>query len=449
MGPFGQTSAIYWSDATWRRGQIRSRPRGSMRRWCAGARRRSRARCRPPRKPCGGPTFMMRRSARPPPLCRTSPPTVSAHSPGQPSILTISRHIWRHGPSSARFGRVDGTQNIAQNSKKRGGSPMAVLRRTLNIALASACLSAIVPVIAVAQDWPTRNITVIVPVGAGSASDIVARAVMDQVGRQLGQNIIVENRTGAGGTIGANMVAKAAPDGYTVLIYGALASAHALYSKLPYDSMNDFIPVISLGQQPLVIVGAPAKGYKTLGDLIAAGKSKPGSLNFSTSGVGSASHFGAERLRAAAGFEALHIPFKGGSEAVTDVIAGRSDFSVQLTATTLQLLKDGKLTTLAVSAAKRSSMFPDVPTTIEAGLPPSSVYPFYSGVYLPAHTPQPIVDCLVAEIGKALENSDVKARLAQIGVEPMPMSQSEFAQFTKEDIAANVALVKAAKIPTQ
>src|SRR5436853_5071332 len=133
-----------------------------------------------------------------------------------------------------------------------------------------------------AQDWPTRNITVIVPLGAGSASDIIARVVMEQVGRQLGQNVIVENRPGAGGTIGANMVAKAAPDGYTVLAYGALASAHALYSKLPYDTVNDLVPVISLGEQPLVIVGAPAKGYKTLDDPIAAGKATPGTLNFST-----------------------------------------------------------------------------------------------------------------------------------------------------------------------
>lgn len=300
-----------------------------------------------------------------------------------------------------------------------------------------------------AQDWPSHNITVIVPLGAGSASDILARLVMEQVGRQVGQNVIVENRPGAGGMIGANTVAKAAPDGYTVLVYGALASSAALHEKLPYDSVNDLIPVASLGQQILVIVSSPAKGYKSLGDLIAAAKAKPGALNYSSAGVGSASHFGAERLRASAGFEALHIPFKGAAEAVTDVVAGRSDFSVQLPSTTLPLLHDGKLVALAVSAHKRTGMFPDVPTTIEAGLPDSSVYPFYSGVYLPAKTPQTIVERLAAEIAKALQNADLKARLAQLGVEPMPMSQPEFAQFTKDDIAANIALVKAAKIPTQ
>src|SRR5437588_2051346 len=297
---------------------------------------------------------------------------------------------------------------------------------------------------AAAQDWPTRNITVIVPLGAGSASDIIARVVMEQVGRQLGQNAIVENRPGAGGTIGANMVAKAAPDGYTILIYGALASAHALYSKLPYDSLNDFVPVMSLGQQPLVVIGAPAKGYKTLGDLIAAGKAKPDSLNYSTAGVGSASHFGAERLRASAGFEAQHIPFKGAAEAVTDVVAERSDFSVQLPATTLPLIKDGKLAALAVSAEKRTSLMPDVPTTIEAGLPRNSVCPFYTGVYLPAKTPHDIVEKLAAEIEKALREPAVQARLATLGVEPMPMTQAEFAKFLHEDIDANVALVKSA-----
>ncbi len=303
--------------------------------------------------------------------------------------------------------------------------------------------------VASAQDWPTRNITVIVPLGAGSASDIVARVVMEQVGKQLGQNVVVENRPGAGGTIGANLVAKAAPDGYTILIYGALASAHALYSKLPYDTLTDFVPVIALGQQPLVIVGAPAKGYKTLGELIAAGKAKPGSLNYSTAGVGSASHFGAERLRASAGFTAQHIPFKGAAEAVTDVIAGRSDFSVQLTSTTVPQIREGTLVALAVSAHKRIALLPDVPTTIESGLPAESVYAFYTGMYLPAKTPGEIVAKLHQETAKALQTDAVKARLATLGVEPLPLAQPEFAKFIRDDIEANVALVKAAGIPTQ
>ena len=324
----------------------------------------------------------------------------------------------------------------------------ARIRRALSLTiLIVSCLG--LPNPAAAQDWPSRNITVVVPLGAGSASDIVARVVMEQVGKQFGQTVVVENRPGAGGTIGANMVAKAAPDGYTILVYGALTSAHALYSRLPYDTLNDLVPVIALGQQPLVIVSAPAKGHKTLGDLIAAGKAKPGALNYSTAGVGSASHFGAVRLAASAGFEAQHIPFKGAAEAVTDVVADRSDFSVQLPSTTLPLIRDGKLAALAVSAQKRTSLMPEVPTTIEAGLPANSVYPFYTGMYVAAQTPREIVDKLASEIAKALQTAEVKARLAQLGVEPMPMSQAQLVQFIKDDLEANVALVKAAKIPTQ
>jgi tripartite-type tricarboxylate transporter receptor subunit TctC len=322
-----------------------------------------------------------------------------------------------------------------------------ILRRALTLALLFAPFA--IASDAAAQEWPNKTITVIVPLGAGSASDIIARVLMEQVGRQVGQTIVVENRPGAGGTIGANMVAKAAPDGYTILVYGALTSAHALFSKLPYDSLNDFVPVMPLGQQPLVIVSAPSKGYKALGDLIAAANAKPGALNYSTAGVGSASHFGAERLRASAAFEAQHIPFKGAAEAVTDVIAGRSDFSVQLPSTTLPQIREGALTALAVSAHKRIALLPDIPTTIESGLPAESVYPFYTGMYLPAKTPREIVERLQQETAKALQTPAVAARLAALGVEPMPLSQAEFAAFIRDDVEANVALVKAAKIPTQ
>jgi tripartite-type tricarboxylate transporter receptor subunit TctC len=315
------------------------------------------------------------------------------------------------------------------------------------IVLLASLTSATAPV--KAQDWPSRPITVVVPLGAGSASDLIARVTMEQVGRQLGQPVVVENRPGAGGTIGANAVAKSAPDGYTILVYGALNTAHALYSKLPYDTFADFIPVASLGQQPLVVITSPAKGYKSLQQMIAAGKAKPGSLNYTSAGVGSGSHFAAERLRSSAGFEAQHIPFKGAAEAVTDIVAERADFSVQLTATTLPLIRDGKLVPLAVSAHKRLSSLPDVPTTIETGLPPESVYPFYTGVYLPAGTPREVVEKLNREIAKALQTPAVQARFAQLGVESMPGTPEEFAKFFRDDVASTVALAKAAKIPTQ
>jgi tripartite-type tricarboxylate transporter receptor subunit TctC len=305
------------------------------------------------------------------------------------------------------------------------------------------------PTAALAQSWPARNITVIVPLGAGSASDVVTRIVMDQLGKQLGRTIIVENRPGAGGTIGANMVAKAAPDGYTILAYGALPIANALYSKIPYDTLRDFVPLIALGQQPLVVVTSPSKGYKTLGDLIAAAKAKPGALNYTSAGIGSASHFAAERLLASSGIAVQHIAYKGASEAATDIVAGRADFTIQPITTTIALIGDGELVALAVSAGKRATMMPQVPTTVEAGLPADSVYPFWSGLFLPANTPRDIVDTLYRETAAALQTPAVQAQLAKLGVEPMRMTLEQFAAFFRQDVEANLALVKAANIPRQ
>jgi tripartite-type tricarboxylate transporter receptor subunit TctC len=300
-----------------------------------------------------------------------------------------------------------------------------------------------------AQDWPSRNITVIVPLGAGSATDVMTRVVMDQVGKQLGRTIVVENRPGAGGTIGANVVAKSAPDGYSALAYGALSIANALYTRIPYDTLHDFVPVIGLGQQPLAVVTSATSGYKTLGDLIAAAKARPGVLNYTSAGIGSASHFGAERLLASAGISVQHIAFKGAPEAITDVVAGRADFSIQPFTVSLALINDGKLVALAVSAAKRTALKPDVPTTVEAGLPADSFYPFWSGLFLPAATPRDIVERFHAEVAAALRTPNVRAQLDKLGVEPLDMNLEQFGKFFRDDVEANLALVKAAHIPRQ
>jgi tripartite-type tricarboxylate transporter receptor subunit TctC len=206
------------------------------------------------------------------------------------------------------------------------------------------------------------------------------------------------------------------------------------------------VPVIPFGIQPLVIITSPQKGYKTLGDLIKAAKAKPGALNYSSAGAGTASHFAGEQLRVSAGIEAQHIPFKGAAEAVTEVVAGRIDFSPQLPTTTLPLINGGKLVPLAVSAHKRIATLPNVPTTIEAGLKADSVYPFYSGLFMPAKTPRAVVEKLHREAAKALQSDEVKARFDKLGVEPMPMTLAEFAKFFREDVAAALTLVKAAKI---
>jgi tripartite-type tricarboxylate transporter receptor subunit TctC len=320
--------------------------------------------------------------------------------------------------------------------------------RALPLALALAASLAI-GASASAEEWPTRNVTVIVPLGAGSASDTLARLVMEQVGRQLGQSFIVENRPGAGGTIGANVVAKSEPNGYTMLSYAALAAANALYARLPFDAENDFIPVIALGQQPLAVVSAPGRGYKSLGDLIAAAKTHPGTLNYSSAGVGSATHFAVERLRVSAGIEAQHIPFKGAQESLTEIMAGRVDFGAQSLTSTLPLIREGKVTVLAVSAPERSPLMPDIPTIVEAGLSRDAVHPFYSALFVPAKTPHEIVEKLHRETRKALEDPALRTRLATMGVEPMPMTLEEFGRFFRDDIAANIALAKAAKIKAQ
>jgi tripartite-type tricarboxylate transporter receptor subunit TctC len=300
---------------------------------------------------------------------------------------------------------------------------------------------------AVAQEWPSRNVTVILPLPAGVASDVIARVIFEQVGKQVGQTFVIENRPGAGGTIGANMVAKSAPDGHTILVYGSIAAANALYTKLPYDTLNDFTPVVVFGQTPLVVITGPGR-YKSLTELVSAAKAKPGALNYSTVGVGSAAHFGAERLAVGAGFSAQHIPFKGG-EWLTEVMAGRIDFAVSPVTSAIGGIRGGQLIPLAISSSKRTASLPNVPTMVEAGLTADAIYPFYTGAYLPAKTPRAIADKLHTEVMKALALPAIQEKLVTVGVDPMPMTLAEFGAFFKKDVADNLELVKAAKIPTQ
>lgn len=301
---------------------------------------------------------------------------------------------------------------------------------------------------AMAETWPTRTIVAIVPFAAGSAGDVIPRVVFEQISRQIGMPIVVENRGGAGGTIGASMVAHAAPDGYSILASGALPAAHGLYSTLPYATLQDFAPVIPLGVQPLVLVTAPATGFKTLTDLIAAGKTKPGGLTFASAGIGSASHLAAERLRISAGFTPQHVPFRGAMQALTEVMAGRVDFMVVPLAPALPLIMSSRLTALAVSSSKRASALPEAPTTMEAGLT-GSTYDFWVGLFLPAKTPPGIIARLHRETAKALQLPLIQQRLAAMGVEPMPMSQEQFDKYFRDDVAASAKLVKAANIQAQ
>lgn len=303
------------------------------------------------------------------------------------------------------------------------------------------------PVAGHAQDWPTaRPIKAVIPFGAGSSTDIIARVVLDELGKQLGQTIVVENRAGAAGTIGANTVAKSDPDGYTMLVH---SSSHTVtpstFTQLSYNAETDFAPIMPLATIPNVVVVNSSRGYKTLKDLVDAAKAKPGALNYASAGAGSATHLTAERFKLSAGFQAAHVAFKGSSEALTEVIADRMDFYCSPVNAAIELIKDGRITALAVSSAQRASALPNVPTTVEAGYPDSG-YEFWIGSFVPQQTPKAIVDRLHAEITKAVSSPVLVKKFADLGADPMKISSAEFKTMVKREIEANAILVKAAGI---
>jgi tripartite-type tricarboxylate transporter receptor subunit TctC len=296
--------------------------------------------------------------------------------------------------------------------------------------------------VAPAQTWPDRAITAVVPFAAGAANDIVGRIAYEQVSKQLKQPIVFENKPGAGGVTGANAVAKAEPNGYTMLVHSStFGSSIAIVKTLPYDTLGDFAPVIPLGNSPTVLVVPPSKGIKTVAELIAAAKAKPGAMNFASAGLGSTSHLAAERFRLSAGIEAQHVPFRGPNEAFTELMAGRIDFYFLPLAPALPLVKEGQLTALAVSTEKRALALPDVPTTTELGLK-DSTFLFWTGVFLPAKTPRAIVDKLHDETAKALLVPEVQERIAKTGNEPMPMTVAEFEAFFKKDVQETSRLLE-------
>src|ERR671918_401254 len=283
----------------------------------------------------------------------------------------------------------------------------------------SATALAISP-LAHAQAWPAKPIRAIVPFGAGSTIDVLGRIVLEPLSAALGQPIVVENRGGAGGSIGSAFVANAQPDGYTLLIHAsAHSAAPAAYPNAPYDAARDLRGVAIFGVVPNVTVISPAKGIRTLKELVDA--AKKGSMTFASAGVGSATHWAAERLRLAAGFNAVHVPFKGGPEALTQVASGEVDFMSIGISSGMPFIRSGRLSALAVSTLKRSSALPDVPTTIEAGYP-NSDYTFWNGMLVPAKTPRHIVERLHEETMKVLRQPGVIDGFKPQGIEPMPLA---------------------------
>src|SRR5450631_3320313 len=296
------------------------------------------------------------------------------------------------------------------------------------------------------QAWPTKQtIRLISPFPPGSAVDAVARPVLDHVSRQIGQAIVFESRPGAGGTIGMAAVAKADPDGYTLLVNSSVHTiTPSTYSKLPYDTVRDFAGIMPLAQFPNVLVVPPSR-FKTIQELVAAGKAKPGSLTYGSGGVGAATHLNAERFRMSAGFEAVHVPFKGAPEALREILGNRIDFYFAPILSAVPLIESHEVRGLAVSSLKRSDALPDIPTTLEAGYPDSD-YVFWVGLFAPAATPRDIVQRLHDAATKALADPAVGDNLRKLGAAPMTMTPAEFDAYVKGEIATIATVVKASGI---
>lgn len=298
---------------------------------------------------------------------------------------------------------------------------------------------------AIAQTWPAKPVHLVVAFTAGSATDIIARAVGDTLSKSLGQPVVIDNRPGAGGTIAAASVAKADPDGYTFLIHSAGHAVNpAIYPNLPYDTAKDFSGVSPLANLPNVLVVPPGR-YKNVQEIVTAARTNPGKLNFGSAGNGSATHMNAEKFRASAGFDALHIPFKGTPEALSETMSGRLDFFFAPIVSALQLIKEGKLTALAVGTPKRVALLPEIPSTVELGFPGSD-FNFWIGLFAPAKTPREIIDRMNMELTKALQSADVRERFAALGAEPFPMKPEAFDTYVRSEIELNGRIVKAAGI---
>jgi tripartite-type tricarboxylate transporter receptor subunit TctC len=269
------------------------------------------------------------------------------------------------------------------------------------------------------------------------------------VSRQLGQPIIIDNRPGGGTTLGTSAVAKAAPDGTTILVHSnALVTTPAIQANVPYDPVQDFSAITPLGNLPLVLVISPDKNIRTLKELVAFAKARPGMLNYAAAGIGTPPHLTMERFRLAAGFTGQVVPFRGAPEGLTEVMAGRVDTYFAPITPALPLIRDGKLLALAVSTSQRASALPDVPTTIEAGYPDSD-FDFWIGMFVPKQTPRDIVNRLHQETVKGLENPSVKEKLVSFGVEPMIMTPATFDARVAKETRIAVELAKAAGITPQ
>ena len=293
------------------------------------------------------------------------------------------------------------------------------------------------------QAYPSKPIRVVVPFTPGSASDILARLIAPKLLESWGQQIVVDNRPSAGGTVAGSIVAGAAPDGHTLMLTSSgFAGSAALYEKLPYDSLKDFAGVTQVVSTPLVLVVSPGLGVKSVKELIALAREKPGQINFSSSGIGSGTHFAGELFKLAAGINVVHVPYRGTPEAVNDTISGRIQFMVAPVLPTMNLVRGARLLALAVTTRERIGLLPDVPTIAEAALP-GFEYDGWYGIFVPAQTPRAIVDRISGEVGRILRLADVGERIASQGATPKPSTPQEFDKLVREEIIMRGKMFKA------
>jgi len=297
-----------------------------------------------------------------------------------------------------------------------------------------------------AENWPSRLIKATIPFGAGSAADVVPRVVFDRLSAELGQAIVVENRPGAGGTLGTALVAKAEPDGYNVLAQSsALAISPAIYPKLTFDVAKDLASVLMIGVSANVMIVPVTRPWKAVQDFIADAKARPGSIAFGSVGVGSATHISAEKFRLAAGIETTHVPYRGGAEVIADILGGRIDFYFCPLATALPLIREGRVRALVVSTEKRVADLPNLPTPAEAGLKNAESI-FWLGVFMPSKTPREVVEKFHAAGAKLLAEPSMQESLTRLGIEPLPMTPREMDAFVARETAENLEVVRAAGI---
>ena len=319
------------------------------------------------------------------------------------------------------------------------------LRNAVSIAALAACVAGTA---GSADVYPTKPVKLVIPFPPGGSNDVVGRVIAQQLGEHLGHQVVVDNRGGAGGVIGTEMVAKAAPDGYTLLFISSAFAANSSLYKLPYDPVKAFVPVAMIAAGPNVLAVAPGLPVNSVRELIALARQKPGQLNYASAGIGSFQHLGSALFVSMARVEIVHVPFKGGGPAMVDVIAGNTQIMLGSLVQTLPQIKSGKLKALGVGGLKRSPTLPDVPTIAEAGVPGYDAVNWW-GIIAPAGTPPAIVTRLHRELGAIVQTPGLQKRFEAEAVEAIQMSPAEFGQTIEKETVKWARVVKDAGIKAE